>query len=73
MPFRLKEVLVTFQRFITKVLRPYLYEFIMIYLNDIIIFSNIMKEHIQHMRKVLKVLKKAEFKLKLKKYKFAKK
>ncbi len=43
--FRLKEVLVIFQQLITKVLRPYLFEFIMVYLDDIIIFFQIMDEY----------------------------
>ncbi len=57
MPFGLKGVPITFQRLMTKVLEPYLYEFVMVYLDDIIIFSQTMDEHIQHMRKVLEALR----------------
>jgi len=56
MPFRLKGASATFQHLIIKVLRPYLYDFIMVYLDDIIIFSQTMDEHLQHMRKVLETL-----------------
>ncbi len=56
MLFGLKGALVTFQRLMTKVLRPYLYVFVMVYLDDIIIFSQTMDEHLQHMRKVLEAL-----------------
>src|SRR6266542_2082727 len=73
MPFGLKGAPATFQRLMTKVLGPYLYDFVMVYLNDIIIFSQTMDEHLQHMRKVLKALQQAGLKLKLKKCEFAKK
>src|SRR6266498_3471004 len=73
MPFGLKRVSVIFQRLIIKVLRSYLYEFVIMYLNNIIIFSNIMEEYFQYIKKILEVLRKAGLKLKLKKYKFAKK
>ncbi len=56
-----------------KVLGPYLYDFVMVYLDDIIIFSQIMDEHLQHMRKVLEALQQAGLKLKLEKCEFAKK
>ncbi len=73
MPFRLKEASATFQRLMTKVLGPYLYDFVIVYLNDIIIFFQTMDEHLQHMRKMLEALWQAGLKLKLEKYEFAKK
>src|SRR6266498_4127229 len=73
MPFGLKGTPATFQRLMTKVLGLYLYEFVMVYLNDIIIFSQTMDEHLQHMRKVLEALRQAGLKLKLEKCEFAKK
>ncbi len=57
----------------TKVLGPYLYDFIMVYLDDIIIFFQTMDEHFQHMRKVLEALRQAGLKLKLEKCEFVKK
>src|SRR6266498_3484829 len=57
----------------TKVLGSYLYEFVMVYLDDIIIFSQTMDEHLQHIRKILEALRQAELKLKLEKCEFAKK
>src|SRR6266496_1749480 len=73
MPFELKEASATFQRLMTKVLGSYLYDFVIVYLDDIIIFSQTMDEHLQHMRKVLEALRQAGLKLKLEKCKFAKK
>ncbi len=57
----------------TKVLGPYLYDFVIVYLDDMIIFSQTMDEHLQHMRKVLEALWQAGLKLKLEKCEFAKK
>src|SRR6266511_1956150 len=57
----------------TKVLGPYLYEFVIVYLDDIIIFLQTMDEYLQHIRKVLEALRQAGFKLKLEKCEFAKK
>ncbi len=56
MPFGLKGAPATFQCLMTKLLGLYLYNFIMVYLDDIIIFSQTMDEHFQYMRKVLEVL-----------------
>src|SRR6266496_6693135 len=56
-----------------KVLGPYLYDFVMVYLDDIIIFSQTMEEYLQHMRKVLEALRQAGLKLKFEKCEFAKK
>ena len=56
MPFGLKRASATFQRLMTKVPGPYLYDFVMVYLDNIIIFFQIIDEHFQHMRKVLEAL-----------------
>ncbi len=55
---------------INNALRQYLNQFIIIYLNDIIIYSNILKEHINYVFKVLKCLNKKTLHLKLKKCEF---
>src|SRR6266498_2394865 len=57
----------------TKVLGSYLYDFVIVYLDDIIIFSQTMDEHLQYIRKVLEALRQAGLKLKLEKCEFAKK
>ena len=41
--------------------------FVVVYLNNILIYSNIKKEHKEYIKKVLFKLKKAELKVKLKK------
>ena len=55
-----------------QVLRKYLGSSILIYLNDIIIYSWTFKEHKQHIRQVFQALKKANLMMKSKKCKFTK-
>jgi hypothetical protein len=47
----------TFQNFMNDILMNYLDEFVVTYLNDIIIYSNSKKEHVQHVRKILQRLR----------------
>ena len=70
MSFELINVSTTFQKIINEILRKYLNVFVIAYLNDILIYFNTKEEHEQHVRKVLKKLKKAELKVKLKKSRF---
>jgi hypothetical protein len=70
MLFRLTNAPALFQRFINEVLQEYLHSFIIIYLDDILIFSKEKEEHMQHVSKVLKKLQGVNIKLKLKKCEF---
>ncbi len=65
MPFGLNNALVTFQRFMNKILRQYIGKFVQVYLNDVIIYSNNLNEHKRHIKAVLKKIKEANLKLKL--------
>jgi hypothetical protein len=42
------------------ILMNYLDEFVIAYLNDIIVYNNSKKEHIKHVRKILQRLREAE-------------
>jgi len=53
MSFELKNVLVIFQRLINNILREHLNDFIIIYLNDILIYSDNLEMHCKHVHKVL--------------------
>jgi len=53
MSFKLKNVLIIFQRLINNILREYLNDFVIIYLNDILIYSDNLKMHCKHIHKVL--------------------
>ena len=54
--FDLYNVFVTFQIFINDVLREYLNVFYTTYFDDIFIYNNIKKEHVFHVKKILKKL-----------------
>jgi len=56
MPFGLRNAPSVFQRFIQDVLDDTIGVFIQVYLDDIIIYSVSLKEHINHGRTVLKLL-----------------
>ncbi len=64
MSFDLINASVTFQTFVNNVLRRYLNQFIIVYLNDILVYSKTKKEHVQHVRKVLQTLKKVNLRIK---------
>ena len=71
MPFGLKEAPATFQRLMVKVLRLFLWDFIIVYLDDILIFSKSYKEHLVHLEKVFQAIRNAGLKLKVEKCEFA--
>src|SRR5258706_8539069 len=72
MPFGLTNAPADFQRFINDVLHPFLDNFCTAYLDDILIYSERLEEHQEHVRKVLEVLSKAGLYLKPEKCKFHK-
>ena len=62
--------LALFQWFINEVLGEYLDIFAIAYLDDILIFSDMLKEHVDHVTKILKRFEAVQLQLKLKKCKF---
>ncbi len=72
MPFGLVNALAIFQRFMNDVLRDYLRKFCLVDLNNIIIYSKSLKDHKQHVRKVLQAIRSAGLKLNLAKCKWFK-
>jgi hypothetical protein len=58
MPFKLINVLVLYQSLINNIFRKYLDDFVVVYLDDIFIYSKTKKEHIKHVTAVLKALEK---------------
>ena len=60
MPFGLTNTPASFQQFINKVLGEYLDIFMITYLDDILIFSDMLEEHISHVIKMLERFKQAK-------------
>lgn len=58
MSFELTSAPSTFMRLMTEVLRPFLGEFIVVYLDDILVYCGNLQIHIQHLRKMFEVLRK---------------
>ena len=69
--FGLKNAPAEFARYMSDILREYLNDFVVVYFDDIIIFSNELDAHWEHVREVLGKLRERNVNLKIKKCEFA--
>ena len=72
MSFELTNASATFQTYINNVLRKYLDKFVIVYLNDILIYFKTKKKHVHHVQKVLEAMKRVDLRIKLEKSEFHK-
>ena len=70
MPFGLTGAPGSFQSYINEILRPYLDIFCVVYLDDILIYSDTMEEHVRQVRLILKALQEHGLYVKLEKCEF---
>jgi hypothetical protein len=63
--FGLCNALATFTRLITHVLDPFIHLFVIVYLDDICIYSKSAEEHLDHLRKVLTTLRENQLFIKM--------
>jgi Reverse transcriptase (RNA-dependent DNA polymerase) len=63
MSFRLTNAPASYQSLINNIFRKYLDDFIVAYLNDILIYLKIKKKHIKHVTAVLKILEKVNIRI----------
>ena len=70
MLFRLTSALATYQRRINTVFKEYLDKFVIVYLDNLLVYLQILEQHIKDVKKVLTLVREADLQLKLEKYKF---
>lgn len=63
LPFVLTNAPSSFQSLMNEVLRPVLRKYVLVFLDDILIYSPSMEEHKQHLRNVLTLLQQSELKI----------
>lgn len=73
MPFGLKNAPATFQRMMNEILRDYINKICVVYLDDILIFSTSLQEHIQSLTLIFKKLAEHNLKVQFDKCSFMKK
>ena len=64
LPFGLCNAPGTFQQLMTSIINEYLFSFVLIFLDDVLVFSRNVEEHEKHMRIVFHALRQANLKLK---------
>ncbi|GBG83578.1 hypothetical protein CBR_g37296 [Chara braunii] len=71
MPFGLTNAPATIQRAMNDIFREILKQYVLVYLDDILVYSRTLEEHLKHLRDVLDLLRRHDFYAKLSKCRFA--
>ena len=71
MPFGLTIAPATFQNLMNTIFKPYLQKFILVFFDDILIYSKNLSEHRDHVKLILQILQQHSLHLKLSKCTFA--
>jgi len=72
MPFRLTNAPATFQAAMNELFQPFLRKFVLVFFDDILIYSRTWKEHLEHLSQVLTILEENKFYAKMSKCTFGK-
>ncbi|KAG8474539.1 hypothetical protein CXB51_031372 [Gossypium anomalum] len=72
MPFRLTNAPATFYTLMNKVLQPFLDHFVVVYPDDIVVYSKTLEEHVGHLGEVFQTLRENKLYVKREKCSFAK-
>jgi hypothetical protein len=73
MPFGLTNAPATFQCLMNDILSPFLRKFVLVFLDDILVYSPSLEEHISQLRQILSLLRQHQLFMKLSKCSFAQK
>ena len=73
LPFGLCNAPATFMHIMNEVLRPFIDDFVIVYLDDILIYSDNWNNHVVHIHKVFEVLREEKIYLKISKCEFVRK
>lgn len=68
MPFGLTNTPTTFQSLINKVFQPFLRMFVLVFFDDILVYNKFEREHLEHLDRVLMVMRKNNLYANKKKY-----
>ncbi|GKF05955.1 putative nucleotidyltransferase, ribonuclease H [Tanacetum coccineum] len=71
MPFGLTNAPTTFCTLMNKLFHPFLDKFMVVYLDDIVVYSHTLEEHVLHLKQVFQVLQDNKLYVKLEKFSFA--
>ena len=70
MPFGLTNAPVAFMDLMNRVFRPYLDQFVVVFIDDILVYSKTTTDHVEHLRIVLRTLREHQLYAKFKKCSF---
>lgn len=73
MPFGLTNALATIQNLMNHIFQPYLRKFVLVFFDDIMVYSKSLQEHCEHLKKVSEILRENKLYVKASKCDFAKK
>ena len=65
MPFGLTNASAAFMDLMNRVFSPYLDKFVIIFIDDILVYSGGLEEHVEHLRTVLQILREGIYMLNL--------